>query len=336
MNQQTTLSPHFLQSEAWEAFQADLGRRVLRDQGDGWSWMAFVEEGKLTKRLYCPYGPTTQSEKALQEACISLRQCAKAEGADYIRIEPMVEESVELGRLGAVRAVRDVQPAHTLRIDLTRAEEDILMDITSGNRRAYTGAAKRGMTFRKSRSLEDLGIFLNAIHEVAAATGMHPHTDSYFKKQMGVLLPLEAASILIAEVGSKPAASMIVYDDGKVRYYAHAAAHYEFHKLQPAAALLVYAMLDAKTMGLQAFDMYGVSPPDEPNHPWAGFSRFKRSFGGEEVAFSGTWDISVNRLKHGLERTVHRLHRTARAGRQKLYAQQKRLKRLRLPRPDKQ
>ncbi|NKX50449.1 peptidoglycan bridge formation glycyltransferase FemA/FemB family protein, partial [Arthrobacter deserti] len=53
-----------------------------------------------------------------------------------------------------------------------------------------------------------------------------------------------------------------------------------------------------KKSGRQLFDMWGVSPEDEPDHKWAGFSRFKRSFGGFEVEYPGTWDLPVNRLMY--------------------------------------
>jgi lipid II:glycine glycyltransferase (peptidoglycan interpeptide bridge formation enzyme) len=57
-------------------------------------------------------------------------------------------------------------------------------------------------------------------------------------------------------------------------------------------------MLDAKESGQELFDMWGVSPEDEPDHQWAGFSRFKRSFGGFEVEYPGTWDLPVNKVLH--------------------------------------
>jgi len=36
----------------------------------------------------------------------------------------------------------------------------------------------------------------------------------------------------------------------------------------------------AKPQGLTAFDYGGVAPDDQPDHPWAGATRFKKSPGG--------------------------------------------------------
>ena len=53
------------------------------------------------------------------------------------------------------------------------------------------------------------------------------------------------------------------------------------------------ALLDAHDAGIRTADLFGLAPPDEPNHPWAGFSAFKRSFGGEDVTHLGTWERDI-------------------------------------------
>jgi lipid II:glycine glycyltransferase (peptidoglycan interpeptide bridge formation enzyme) len=44
--------------------------------------------------------------------------------------------------------------------------------------------------------------------------------------------------------------------------------------------------------------MFGVSPANQPNHRWAGFSKFKRSFGGYEVAYGGTWEKPIKQVRY--------------------------------------
>ena len=53
-------------------------------------------------------------------------------------------------------------------------------------------------------------------------------------------------------------------------------------------------ILDAKAKGLKYVDLFGIAPEDEPDHEWAGFTKFKKSFGGESVTYPGTWDVPVN------------------------------------------
>jgi lipid II:glycine glycyltransferase (peptidoglycan interpeptide bridge formation enzyme) len=69
-------------------------------------------------------------------------------------------------------------------------------------------------------------------------------------------------------------------------------------KLSAGIPLLVNLMADAKEKGLKHVDLWGVAPEDQPDHKWAGFTSFKKSFGGREVAYPGTWDLPVNKLRY--------------------------------------
>ncbi len=302
------LQPHFLQSDAWEVFQKNIGRQTFRAQGDGWQWMAILERGHLGSRLYCPYGPTAESLKALQEAINALRKKALETKVDFIRIEPRAPVTTdELMKIDAVRAIRDIHPAHTWQVDLMQSEDDILNAVTSGNRRNYKNPHQYGLSFRISRSPADIDLFLSCIHEVAARTGIHPFSDAYFRAQAESLMPLGASSLLIAEVDGQPAATAIVFDSPTIRAYAHAGAHYELRKKQPASALVCFAMIDAKRQGKQIFDFYGIAPPNQPDHPLAGVTKFKQSFGGYPVDYLGTWDIPLHKNRYRLIRMAQKV-----------------------------
>ena len=84
---------HFMQSEAWAAFQRSQGNKVVMREGDGWSYLA-VEEVQVfgparTKRLYTPYGPSFESLDALESSLASLEDLARREGSVFVRVEPM-------------------------------------------------------------------------------------------------------------------------------------------------------------------------------------------------------------------------------------------------------
>ena len=59
---------HFTQTEAWQAFQKQLGRQTFRQSGDGWEYLAVLEEGNRNKRLYCPNGPYARDVQSFEEA----------------------------------------------------------------------------------------------------------------------------------------------------------------------------------------------------------------------------------------------------------------------------
>ena len=72
------MNPHFLQSAAWQSFQEALGRKVYRQKGIDWEFMAILEPGTRLSpsRLYCPYGPTVSSIKGLKSALKALTKLA--------------------------------------------------------------------------------------------------------------------------------------------------------------------------------------------------------------------------------------------------------------------
>jgi lipid II:glycine glycyltransferase (peptidoglycan interpeptide bridge formation enzyme) len=55
-------------------------------------------------------------------------------------------------------------------------------------------------------------------------------------------------------------------------------------------------MRDAKAAGCLVYDLFGIPPVDDPNHPMAGLYRFKTGFGGRIVHRPGSWDYPYRPL----------------------------------------
>lgn len=296
---------HFLQSKAWGSFQEALGRQIVQNSAKDWHYQAIVERGRLGTRLYCPYGPTAKSEEALKDALHMLKVVAREHDAVFVRIEPIAPLNADGVRdLGAVKAPRDIQPKHTWRVDLAESEDALIAGMRATNRNLHRTAVKKGVSFRKSSNPKDVAILLGFIHEVARHTGIRPHSDEYFRLQAEILIPKGAAHLFFAELEGRAIAAAFVYDSESSRYYAHAGGSFEHRKLHAGTPLVSHMMLDAKASGLKSFDFYGIAPPESPNHPWAGFSDFKKSFGGHQVDYAGTWDIPLKSLPYRLYRTA--------------------------------
>lgn len=51
----------------------------------------------------------------------------------------------------------------------------------------------------------------------------------------------------------------------------------------------------AAEAGCRDYDLWGVPPPGAgPEHPWHGLGFFKAEYGGEEVAYAGTWELALS------------------------------------------
>lgn len=297
---------HFLQTSAWMRVQQELGHRVWWQNGDGWFWSAAERRTRGGLRhLYAAYGP---HGAPMADAMRSLADAARTEGFDFARAEPdTVDEAAPAA--GAVPAPA-VQPRHTLLIDLRRSEEELRGDLTSGRRRSINTAEKKGITLRRSRDPKDVEIFIDLIHKTGERNRFNPHPDSYYRTLCEVLCPLQAASIYVADHEGAHVAAVIGFESRTTAYYAHAAADAELSRKVVAAAPLAWRMImDARDEGRHTFDFWGVLPDDSIDHPWAGFSRFKKTFGGTLLTRPGCFDIPLKPWRYRLYRVVRRAAR---------------------------
>ena len=59
-------------------------------------------------------------------------------------------------------------------------------------------------------------------------------------------------------------------------------------------------MKDAKAMGINRYNLFGIAPPNSPHHRYAGVTTFKTGFGGEQVAYLPAHDLVIKPLHYKL------------------------------------
>ncbi|HEX3082030.1 MAG TPA: peptidoglycan bridge formation glycyltransferase FemA/FemB family protein [Candidatus Saccharimonadia bacterium] len=305
------LGGHLYQSRAWAAFQEVQGRGVLAEAGKGWSWLGAVRQGRGGIRyLYAAYGPTVQGA-ALEPAVHSMVAAARDARADFVRLEPLGDATAEGMRQLGARAVGDMQPKHRLQLDITPDEAELRRAISSSNRNLINTAAARGLAFVVSADPGLIEEHLQMQKETAARGGFKPHAPAYYRAMVDTFLPMGVGRIYRAEREGHAIASAICLDFGGTRYYVEAATHPDLNREHKGAiALLWWMILDAKAKGLDRFDYGGVAPDDQPGHPWAGHTRFKKSVGGEMITSIGTWELPVRPAKYAVYRLAQKLVRS--------------------------
>lgn len=294
------LECHFLQSHLWEKFQNDFGRDTIDKNTEKWQYMAIVEYGKFSSRLYCPYGPVASDISSLKSALNNLVEEAISRNLSFVRIEPKGNFTPkDLQKLGLVRSHRDIQPSHTVVNDVSKSSEEIMADLSQTARRYARKSDKAGVTYSLSYDPDDIKYYIELIHNVAQRTNMKPMSDLYFEILAKTLFPTHYAGLLFAELDGKKIAAIIFYLDGTTMYYAHAANDSEYRKISPAYGLAVYALLFAHKHGCQKFDWYGIAPENaSKTHSWSGLTQFKLSFGGKRKDFLGTWEFPIKKNRY--------------------------------------
>lgn len=304
---QAKLGASVLQSAGWARFQDALGHGTVREQAENASVQGITLTEGGFHYLWCPYGPTATTEKGLTELVEGWKTAATY---DFVRVEPRAPiDEAKLRAMGFVRSI-ELNPAHTSLVDLTATEETLRSNLTSGHRNAINGAERRGITIRTSENPADAQEFLDLIHMTAGRRGFRPHSDSYYRSMLLVLMPLGMAKLYLAEADGRVIAAAISLDYQQTRIYAHAGADPLARKLQAAVPLVWQMMLDAKAAGMTTFDLWGVAPEEATaEHAWAGFTQFKRAFGGQDKSYVGTWDLPIKPLKYRAYSVARRLNR---------------------------
>ena len=108
-------------------------------------------------------------------------------------------------------------------------------------------------------------------------------------------------------------AASLFFDYQGTRFYMQSAANLDFKHLPATVALLSHAIFTAKEDGLKTLDFWGIAPENaDASHPWYGFTEFKKSFGGYEKIYAGTFDYLINPQKYHLYSLLRKINRIKR------------------------
>ena len=77
----------------------------------------------------------------------------------------------------------------------------------------------------------------------------------------------------------------------------------------PTYALQWRAIQLARAQGCETYDLYGIPPSNDPDHPMHGLFQFKTGFGGTIVNRLGCWDVVLKRAKYAFYHTAERARR---------------------------
>lgn len=321
------MKQHLLQSPYWEKFENIERKKTFRIEGKGFSILAVLEPTPLGKYLFCPYGPAVdEGDRAdecmanLQTALSSLSELAREQDAFFVRIEPTCclgaarpdsgSTSMEcrgLKSLGLKKS-HDIDPAHTWVLDLTQPEEQIFANMEKEKGRLWRNYHKKNICIRQTQDPEQIPILVHLLEAVGAQDHFIPQKESHLRSQ----LESGFATLYIADLDGQPVAASLVYDDDSTRYYAHAAADFEHRKLAAGSILLVQMIVDAKAKGLKTFDFWGITTSTDKGHPWYGFTQFKKSFGGRQVDYAGTWDYPLKPFRYRIYQAIRKANRIRR------------------------
>ena len=313
---------NFLQSWAWGDFQEKLGNKVWRlaveDNGEIVAQLLVI---KLTlgfdqSVLYSPRGSIIDKNQSLNIAQTSgillleeVKKIATEEKVVMYRIDPPASVTeISIARFyssqGFVFNPKTTQPKHSLVLNLSLSLEQLLNRMKPKTRYNIHLAEKHNIVVAPSTQVSDFDYFLKLMHSTSNRQGFSAHSDSYYRKQFEVLNLADIQTLWLARHQDKVIAAILVNSFGNTATYVHGASDNAYRELMAPYLIQFNAIDDAKHRGLLYYDFWGIHP--NPNHPWAGFTRFKRGFGGEEIEYLGTLELPINSFIYKLYRLISR------------------------------
>ena len=296
------------QSKAWQKLQEDLGETSFFEKTADYQYLAILKSTPVGNYLYLPYGPVYADKPSFKKALKPLTALAKNNNASFIRVEPMDPNFASYAPKTAKKS-KDLNPKETWVLDLTGKDEDLKQKLPSRLLRYYKSASKKGITIETSHDPADIRYLLDLQKALADKKGISTFSEDYLKTE----LSQPFATLYLARYCDEVIAAGLVFDDQTMRYNLQGAQSEQGRKLHATGILTIQLILDAKTKNLKTFDFWGIAPENAPkNHPWAGFTNFKKTFAGAEIDHAGTYDIILNPTKYRLYQLFRKLNRLIR------------------------
>jgi len=349
----------FLQSWNWGEFQKKMGNKIWRfgiyDNEKLVSVFAATKiEAKRGTFLLIQHGPAfaeaasfaevasaTKAKSAgnaflkkeiLKSLLEELKKIGKEEGANFIRIAPLLERNEEnkkifqdlgfrkspmhanayeetwklniaSGTLNISSGVPLAIGSKTLHISsgvplaINISEEELLKNMRKTTRYLIRQAMKNSdITIEKSEKTSDVEIYQNLNKEVAKRQKFIPFSSEYIKNEFEVFSKDNQVSCFFGKYKGEIAAGALVIFWSGIGFYHQAASLAKYARFSIPYLLQWEAIKGAKKRGCLLYDFWGYADPYKfPKHPWAGPTLFKMGFGGYKKEYVKTQDFVISK-----------------------------------------
>lgn len=313
----------FINSWSWGEFNKLMGNKIFR--------LGFFENGKLigliflvkieAKRgthLFAPYGPVIAEDsyeadlrqinnnysqdylRKVYEILPEIKNLARKENACFIRIQPLLKNtkgnSIEFKRNKFKFAPIHIHAEDTWLLDLNRSEDELLCNMRKTTRYLIKRAIKEGVKVEKNNTLECITSFIRMHQEHSnREKGLKytPFSEKYILNLFNVF-PEEDVNLLSAKYDGKVEAMLVSIKYGKTAAYYLGASAIKHPQFSPAYLLQWEAIKKACSESCSFYNFWGIAPDDNPKHPLAGVSLFKKGFGGYEYSLLHSQDIVIS------------------------------------------
>ncbi|MEX2054997.1 MAG: peptidoglycan bridge formation glycyltransferase FemA/FemB family protein [Candidatus Andersenbacteria bacterium] len=293
----------FLQSWAWGQLQQEIGEEVqylgfFDGETQVGAALLLTVRARRGQHYLCPHGPLFTEERFIEEGIATLMSFAKEQArGSALRLAPLLvvtpEHTALLARHGFRSAPLHVHTELTWMLDLSPTPEELMQGMRKTTRHAIRRATDKGVTASILSPEEIVSRFYPLYEATKDRHGFVPFSRRFLETQVGAYSPNNVFGVVAQFEGHDVAAAILIHYGDTVFY--HHGASLQLPGNIPAAHLLQWtAIQEAKRRGATRYNFWGIAPDNEPEHPFAGITVFKKGFGGYAVDYMHAQDLPLS------------------------------------------
>ena len=299
----------FIQMYEWSEFQEknhknSLKFQILNENGDiiG-GGIGVIIKAKRGSYVYFRHGPLIDwsNSSMVNQTIQYIKDFCRKNDLWFARVSPLVEkdskESEMIEKMHFVKCpMNDVEALDTWMLDVSHDEVDLMNMMKKNTRYLVKKAAKDSelsvVITEKSDHFED---FWDILEDTVKRQDWTPYSHNYVKNEFETFAKEGKASMVLVKYQNKFISAGIFLHSPNQSSYHYGASLTEYSKIPGSYRMIWEAIKLAKSKGSKYFNFWGVSPENNPKHPWFGLSQFKRKFPGFEQNWHESKDIVVSR-----------------------------------------
>ena len=304
------------EQKAWQAMGATVHRLAFYGKKELLALVsAVVIKARRGRFLKVAGNPLFRSRNPqLQKIVLqTLKHLALSEGCAFIRLQACLDDEPANHQLlrssGFQPASSDLNAPHTLKIDLkTQSADELWSSVALRKTRSRIRRAKKnGLKVSWANDEESLEDFLSLLRQTQKRQDFIPNNFKLIKAQFQSYKEAGALKLYKAVLpasDNRPeevlAMTFLVVDEHEiVDFYGATSA--EGLKLYAAYLVKWQIILEAYKEGVKLYNLWGAAPPEaDEKHHFAGFTIFKKNFGGQYFSYLPSYDYVLKKLPYNL------------------------------------